>query len=95
MNITEEVIKIIKEHIEGHTEEDDRGRKHFVLDGFEEATDDVDHSYKEWFLDRVIPKDLPIPLRVDYTTKDKWMDECCRVEGYNIALGKTIKKLKG
>jgi hypothetical protein len=24
MNITEEVIKIIKEHIEGHTEEDDR-----------------------------------------------------------------------
>jgi hypothetical protein len=55
----------------------------------------VDHSYKEWFLDRVIPKDLPIPLRVDYTTKDKWMDECCRVEGYNIALGKTIKKLKG
>jgi demethoxyubiquinone hydroxylase (CLK1/Coq7/Cat5 family) len=43
----ERVAEVIESHIEGHIEEDERERKHYVLDGFDEAAAEIEKIVEE------------------------------------------------
>jgi hypothetical protein len=83
----EKVAEVIKSHISGRTEEDERERKHFVLDGFEEAAAEIEKIVEE-----MLPESQVLREDIDISEDD---DEIYFVRGWNACLAEIRRRLKG
>ena len=89
------IAEVIKSHISGHTEEDDRERREFVLDGFEEAAAEIDQMYKKWFLD-LLPKDeVKSFVGTENISSQAYIHYSGMVDGRNKVRAEIRRKVEG